>query len=89
MSHIQRRDRLTVRTNCPGILDWRLDEGEPQTAELSPTGGVMAGVQRYHLTLGPFPRQVREVRFVFRCTHPGCDCQDACCFPGEYAVRIE
>jgi hypothetical protein len=54
-----------------------------------PAGGVMAGVKRYHLTLGPFPPGVREVHFTFRCTHPGCDCRDVCCEPREYVVRIE
>ncbi|HEY66139.1 MAG TPA: hypothetical protein G4O02_16385 [Caldilineae bacterium] len=84
---IQRGDRLTIRTNCPGILTWRLDDGEPQTAEMVPAGGVMAGIQRYHLTLGPFPPEVREIRFVFHCAHPGCDCRDLCCEPREYVVR--
>jgi len=88
-SRIQHGDRLTVRTNCPGILTWQLDDGELQTAEMVPAGGVMAGIQRYHLTLGPFPPQAREVRLTFRCTHLGCDCQDICCDPQEYAVRIE
>ncbi|NOZ26682.1 MAG: hypothetical protein GXP39_01335 [Chloroflexi bacterium] len=85
--HIQRGDRLTIRTNCPGVLTWRLDDGEPQTAEMVPAGGVMAGVRRYHLSLGPFPPEVREVHFVFRCTHLGCDCRDVCCEPREYSVR--
>ncbi|MFQ6102646.1 MAG: hypothetical protein ACE5OS_15655, partial [Anaerolineae bacterium] len=89
VSRVQQGDRLTVRANCPGVLTWRLDDGEPQTAEMVLAGGVMAGVQRYHLTLGPFPPQVREVRFTFRCTHPGCDCRDVCCDPREYVVRIE
>jgi hypothetical protein len=56
-------DRLTVRTNCPGVLTWREDGREPQTAELVAVGGVMAGIRRYHLTLGPFPERVQKVRF--------------------------
>ena len=88
-ARIQRGDRLTVRTNCPGVLTWWLDSGKPQTAEMVSAGGVMAGVQRYHLTLGPFTPKVREVRFRFRCTHPACDCRDVCCELREYAVRIE
>lgn len=89
MTRVQPGDRLTVRTNCPGVLTWQFDGGEPQAAEMVPAGGVMAGVQRYHLTLGPIPLGLREVRFHFRCTHPNCDCRDICCGPQEYAVRSE
>ena len=89
VARIQRGGRLTVRTNCPGILTWWLHDGEPQTAEMAPAGGVMAGIQRYHLTLGPFPDEVTEIHFRFRCTHPGCDCRDVCCEARKYAVRIE
>jgi hypothetical protein len=85
---LQPGDRLTVRTNCPGMLTWQLDGGEPQAANLLPAGGVMAGVQRYHLTLGPFPPAVRDVRFQFRCTQRDCDGRDICCKPDEYVVRI-
>lgn len=87
VDHIQPGDRLTVRTNCPGVLTWQLDGGEVQTAELAPAGGVMAGVTRYHLTLGPFPPQVRQLRFRFHCAHTGCDGQDICCEPVVYTVR--
>lgn len=88
VSHIQRGDRLTVRSNCPGILTWRTDGGVPGAAEMVPAGGVMAGVRRYHLTIGPFPPDVKEVRFTFRCTHLGCDCRDICCDARAYVVRI-
>jgi alpha-amylase/alpha-mannosidase (GH57 family) len=84
---IQPGDRLTVRTNCPGVLTWQLDGGEVQTAELAPAGGVMAGVTRYHLTLGPLPPRVRKLRFRFHCAHIGCDGQDVCCEPVVYTVR--
>jgi len=85
---IQRGDQLTVRTNCPGVLTWQLDGGEPQAAEMMSAGGVMAGVRRYHLTLGPFLPEVGEVRFTFRCSHPGCDCRDICCEPRAYSVHV-
>ena len=68
---VQASDRLTIRTNCPGIVTWQLDGREPQQAAMAPAGGVMAGLHRYHLTLGPFDPGTREVRFRFRCTHPG------------------
>jgi len=89
VTRIQRGDRLTVRTNCPGVLVWQVGGGEPQTARMVPAGGVMGGVQRYHLTLGPFPEGVEEVRFRFHCTHRDCDCRDTHCEPREYSVGIE
>jgi len=49
----------------------------------------MAEVHRYHLTLGPFPPGVRQVRFTFRCIHAGCDCRDVCYELREHMVRIE
>ena len=88
VNRIQPGDRLTIRTNCPGTLTWQLDDGEPQRAELIPAGGVMAGVRRYHLTLGPFPAQAHELRFRFRCTHPNCDGANVCCRQEERLVRI-
>ncbi|MCL4294292.1 MAG: hypothetical protein KJ077_01120 [Anaerolineae bacterium] len=88
IAQVQPGDRLTVRTNCPGILTWQIDGGEPQVAELAPAGGVMAGVQRHHLTLGPFVPEARAVRFRFRCTHHGCDGSNVCCQAEEQTVRI-
>ena len=88
IGRIQSADRLTVRTNCPGTLTWRLDGGERRTDEMVSAGGVMAGVKRYHLTLGPFGRGARELRFCFHCTHPGCEGKDICCKPEEFTVKI-
>lgn len=88
IDQIQPGDRLTVRTNCPGVLTWQVDDGAPHTADLTPVGGVMAGVQRYHLTLGPFAPEVHEVCFYFRCTHPNCDGTHVCCKAEEHTVRI-
>lgn len=85
---VQAADRLTVRTNCPGVLTWQVDGGEARSSPLAPAGGAMAGVQRYHLTLGPFPTPAREVRFRFRCTHPGCSGGDACCSPEDHVVEV-
>jgi alpha-amylase/alpha-mannosidase (GH57 family) len=88
VDQIQPGDRLTVRTNCPGVLTWRYDSGGHETAPLSPSGGVMARVQRHHLTLGPFPPEAREVRFGFQCTHTDCDGQRICCKRDEHVVQI-
>lgn len=85
---MQPGDRLTVRTNCPGMLTWQIDGGALQAAALLPAGGVMAGIQRYHLTLGPVPAEAGEVRFRFRCTQRGCDGRDICCKTDEHMVEI-
>jgi alpha-amylase/alpha-mannosidase (GH57 family) len=86
---IQPGDRLTIRTNCPGVLTWQCNGEQFYTAELLPAGGVMAGVHRYHVTLGPFEPWAQDVRFHFQCTHPGCSGQDICCDPTEYIVHIQ
>jgi alpha-amylase/alpha-mannosidase (GH57 family) len=88
IERVQRTDRLTVRTNCPGVLSWRVNDGASQSASLSAVGGVMAGTHRYQLTLGPFPEGSRNVRFSFHCTHPGCDGTDICCKVEERTVSI-
>lgn len=85
---IQAEDRLTVRTNCPGVLSWRLDGGEERTMELTSAGGAMAGIRRFHTVMGPFPPDVRRLRFVFHCSDPACDGTDPCCSRGEQTVEI-
>jgi alpha-amylase/alpha-mannosidase (GH57 family) len=86
---IQPGDRLAVVTNCRGRLAWQIDAGHAETTLLEPVGGVMAGAQRYSLTLGPFPKGASLVRLRFECMHRGCDCRDACCRGDEHVVRIE
>jgi len=85
---VQPRDRLTVRTNCPGVITWHLDDGQPQSSNLAPVGGVMAGVQRFQLNLGPFPPAARAVRFSFHCTQRDCQGTDICCQSDEHTVLI-
>ncbi len=85
---VQTVDRLMIRTNCPGVLRWGNDRGQSQEAELSPVGGVLAGVLRFQITLGPFTAGEREIRFRFVCQHPGCDGQDICCSPAGHVVQI-
>lgn len=48
-------ERLAVQTNCPGVLTWWSDTAPPVEGVLAAVGGVMAGVRRYQLSLGPFP----------------------------------
>lgn len=86
---IQPGDRLAVVTNCRGRLVWRIDAGQAEKKLLDPVGGVMAGAQRYSLTLGPFAKGTSLVGLRFECMHPGCECRDACCGGDEHVVRIE
>lgn len=79
--------RLTVRTNCPGALRWRLDEGAVETRELVPVGGAMAGARFHDASLGPFERPGR-LRFTFLCGHDDCPRAAACCRPEERSVQI-
>jgi alpha-amylase/alpha-mannosidase (GH57 family) len=89
IDRVQAGDRLVIRTHCPGVLTWWTDDGPtPREEALVPAGGVMAGVSEYHMTLGPFAAGERKVRFRFRCTEPVCPGTDACCPPGERAVRV-
>jgi alpha-amylase/alpha-mannosidase (GH57 family) len=85
---VQPGDRVTVQTNCPGTLTWQID-AEPQgSAPLLPVGGVMAGVHRYNLTLGPVSRTQKELTFTFHCTHQNCDCGDVCCGRKRFMMEI-
>ena len=85
---IQPGDRLSVRTHCPGLVEWSV-EGEPaRSSAVTPVGGVMAGASRYQLTLGPFPESARELRLRFECRHDGCPGTELCCDPTFHAVRI-
>ena len=81
-------DQLIVRTNCPGTLAWSPDGWQTLTeSPLSPIGGVMAGPCRYAVTLGPFAAGT-TVAFRFRCQHPGCAGDSACCRGEEWAVKV-
>jgi len=88
VERVQRGDRLVIRTNCEGEITWRMDNEVQQTAPLIPVGGVMAGVRRYQLNLGPFSSEGQTLSFRFRCTHPGCDGRDSCCRTDEYHVAL-
>ncbi len=81
MVNLQSGDRLRVRTNCPGVLTWWLDNGQVHESALLPVGGVMASTGRHQLTLDPLPPETRIVNLRFRCTEPGCLGNDICCLP--------
>ena len=81
-------DRLKFLTNGPGVLTWRIDDGEPQWAPLHAVGGVMAGSKRYQVTLGPFSPDRKAARFSFACTQGGCDGTEVCCSTEERIVFL-
>jgi alpha-amylase/alpha-mannosidase (GH57 family) len=81
-------DRLTIRTHCPGRLSWSVDGRDPESADLVPEGGVMAGKSRFSYVLGPFGADARLVDFVFECRHEGCTKTHACCRPRLARVRV-
>ncbi len=86
---IQAGDRLVVRTNCPGRLEWGTGAEAPwASAELIAAGGVMVGTHRYGITLGPFAASDRWVEFRFRCAHPGCTGEAPCCRPDPRRVSV-
>jgi alpha-amylase/alpha-mannosidase (GH57 family) len=85
---VQSRDRVVIQTHCPGTVTWRLDNGPAWSAALEAAGGVMAGTQRYHTTIGPFPSDAAELRFRLRCTDSGCTGADPSCRGEEHLVVI-
>lgn len=86
---LQPGDRLMVRTNCPGVLEYRVDDEPLELRELSVTGGVMGGgPPRYQLGIGPLPAGSTRVRFRFRCTRGDCAHDAAPCRGDEHEVRV-
>ena len=86
---IQAGDRLVVRTNCPGRLEWTTGALRQESGELIQAGGVMTGIHRYGITLGPFAASDRWLEFRFHCAHPGCTGEAPCCRPDPRRVSIE
>lgn len=85
---IGRRDQLTIRTNCPGRLTYRVGIGDEETRRLTAVGGVMAGARRFQVTLGPFSSDITRVTFVFHCEHAGCSHDAPCCFGLPHEVQV-
>lgn len=79
LTAVRRSDQLSIRTNCPGRLTYRVDQMPVETRPLAPVGGVMAGTRRFQITLGPFPASVQRLEFSFRCEHHGCEGGAPCC----------
>lgn len=87
VGRIGRQDLLVVQTNCPGVLVWQVDGEGAKSAALTPVGGVMAGVARHQISIGPMP-EARELTFRFECRHKDCDCSGPCCWPTVYRVKV-
>ena len=85
---IRTRDRVAIRTNCPGRLTYRVDDMPEEAATLVPTGGVMAGIRRFQMTLGPFAPSARRLTFQFHCEHPGCTHEAPCCLMGVQEIAL-
>jgi alpha-amylase/alpha-mannosidase (GH57 family) len=80
VSAMRHRDRVLIRTNCPGRLTYQIDDSsDVSEMTLAAVGGVMAGARRFQATLGPFVAHARQLSFRFVCEHPGCQHQSPCC----------
>jgi alpha-amylase/alpha-mannosidase (GH57 family) len=89
---ISPRDRLRFKAGCPGVLSWSVDDsGVSHEIALTPSGGVMAGLNIYTATLGPFDEGARSIELQFQCgCRPVCHCrpEDLCCNDQPYRVLI-
>jgi hypothetical protein len=86
---LQAGERLVIRTNCPGVLQWGTNQEDlPYTAVLRAVGGTMTGRNRYSVTLGPFGTDVRQLLFRFACRAPACPGTDACCQHETQHIQI-
>jgi alpha-amylase/alpha-mannosidase (GH57 family) len=85
---IRARDRVSIRTNCPGRLRYRADDAAERAETLVAVGGVMAGARHFQVTLGPFPASARRLAFRFVCEHPGCPRNSPCCSSEEHAIAL-
>lgn len=80
--------RLAVRSNCPGNITWKVDNGTSVVSRLAPVGGTMAGPFRHERVLGPFGRSARTLTFLFRCEDCRCTHDQPCCAGVEQVVRL-
>jgi len=89
VSTIRRRDQVSIRTNCPGLLTYRLDDSLERAETLVAVGGVMAGARRFQVTLGPFPAPAQRLAFRFSCRHSGCAHESPCCLSGPQEITFD
>jgi hypothetical protein len=86
---VRRRDQVSIRTNCPGHLRYRIDNSPEHVEKLVAVGGVMAGARRFQITLGPFPAPTQRLVFRFYCEHAGCKHESPCCLSGPQEIRFD
>lgn len=89
VSTIRRRDQVSIRTNCPGRLTYRIDNSLERVETFVAVGGVMAGARRFQVTLGPFPAPAQRLTFRFSCEHPGCKHESPCCLSGPQEITFD
>ena len=82
------RDRLTIRTTCPGTVTWWTAITEQTTQALESVGGVMGGAHHYELTVGPLRAADVELRFRLYCRSPNRSAHAEYCSDEERVVRI-
>lgn len=86
---IQPSDRLTIRTNCAGHLEWTVDGWKThQDTPLLKAGGVMAGINSHSVILGPFLKDVTALDFIFRCSECECRGRELCCGAQPQRVAV-
>ncbi len=81
-------NQVSIRTNCPGRLEYWIDSGPERVESLVAVGGVMAGARRFQVTLGPFVEGAKRLVFRFVCEHPGCEHDSPCCRGEEQAIAL-
>lgn len=87
VARIHADDKLVMRTNCPGEIEWSTDGWRTVTrAALAPSGGVMAGFSRHAVTL--HPARAGTLTFRLRCGHPGWAADTALCRGQAFAVEV-
>ena len=92
VTHISPLDRLRFKAGCTGTLTWSVKGAAArQEIVLTPSGGVMAGLNSYSAIIGPFGEHDRAIEFQFFCgCSLACHCkaEDLCCNGEIYTVQI-
>jgi alpha-amylase/alpha-mannosidase (GH57 family) len=89
VSTIRRRDQVSIRTNCPGRLTYRIDDSPERVENLVAPGGVMAGARRFQVTLGP-SRHRPSGCFGFSCGHRAMQQHESpCCLSGPQEITFD
>ena len=85
---IRRSDQISIRTNCPGRLEFQVDDAAVQDLTVSVVGSVLSGPRRFQATLGPFAPAAARLAFRFHCEHPGCSHDATCRVGGRHVIAL-